>query len=167
MNITENNICEDYSDSLLSSDYVDSIKIVLVIDQTRVNELIKNGPLMDSIKSDVKELVNKRLEEFYSFTDDNFEQDNILHKKVVIIIISSSLTEMMNFLFFLFKNLYKNQEACEDSICGDNVIDQHGSPRIINCDKPLIKKNKTVMSKLKKKALRLSKVFSPGITYLH
>lgn len=100
MNITENNICEDYSDSLLSSDYVDSIKIVLVIDQTRVNELIKNDPLMDSIKSDVKELVNKRLEEFYSFTDDNFEQDNILHKKVVIIIISSSLTEIMNFLFF-------------------------------------------------------------------
>jgi len=61
-----------------------------------------------------------------------------------------------------FKNLYENQEKCEPSICEDNEIDRDGSTRIIDCDKAL-KKNKTVMSKLKKKALRLSKVFSPGI----
>lgn len=86
MNITENNICEDYSDPLLSSDYVDSIKIVLVLSRARVNELIKNEPLMDSIKLDVKELVNKRLEECYNCIDDNLEHNNIFHKKVIIII---------------------------------------------------------------------------------
>lgn len=82
MNITEYNICEDYSDPLVSCDYIDSIKIVLALGQTRVNELIKNGPLMDLIKFDVKELVNKRLEECYRFTSDHFKQDEILHEKV-------------------------------------------------------------------------------------
>lgn len=72
----------------------------------------------------------------------------------------------MIFLLFL-KDLYENQEACEDSICENNVTERHVSPRVIDGDKILIKKNKTVMSKLKKKALRLSKVFSPGISYVY
>jgi len=92
MNITENNICEEYSD------YVDSIKIVIVLGETRVNELIRNGPLMDSIKLEVKKLVNKKLKECYNISGDSFEQD-ILQKKVIIVIISSSFTLIIVFFF--------------------------------------------------------------------
>lgn len=66
-NIIENNICEDYSDLMCSSDYVDSIKFIIKLEQGQVNELFKNIQLMDLITFDIKELVNKRLEEYYLF----------------------------------------------------------------------------------------------------
>lgn len=84
MNINDNNICEDHSETL-SSDYVDSLNIILILGQTRVNELFKNVTLLDLIKFDVKEVVNKRLEEFFNFIDVNVDEDNILLEKVVII----------------------------------------------------------------------------------
>lgn len=87
MNISDNNICEENTETLLSSDYVDSVKIILILGQTRVNELFKNVPLLDLIKLDVKEVVNKRLEECYRFIDENVEEDNILLEKVVTIMI--------------------------------------------------------------------------------
>lgn len=82
MNIIENNICEDYSELLWSSDYVDSIKFVLKLEQGQVNELFKNVQLMDLITFDIKELVNKRLEEYYLVLNKNDEPDNILYSKV-------------------------------------------------------------------------------------
>lgn len=72
------------------------------------------------------------------------------------------LIQIINLTFFFFKGVY--DETCEVSICEDFKIEQHGSSKI-DCDETSIKKNKTIMSKLKKKALRFSKVFSPGITY--
>lgn len=86
MNITENNICEDFSKPLLSEDYVDRINVVLILGKARVNNLLKNGSLMDLIKLEVKEIVNKRLEEFYKFIDENIEQDSISQEKVIIIL---------------------------------------------------------------------------------
>lgn len=85
MNIIENNICENYSSPILSSDYVDGLKVVLKLEKTQLDELFKNAYLIDLIKFDVKELVNKRLEEFYRSADENMESDNFLLKKVVII----------------------------------------------------------------------------------
>jgi hypothetical protein len=61
---------------------------------------------------------------------------------------------------FAFKRFYENQETWKDY-----NTEQHNSPKN-DGDKMSIKKNKTVMSKLKKKALRFSKIFSPGIIYL-
>lgn len=84
INCIENNLSEEYSEPLLYPEYVDSIKIVLILGENQVNELFKNTPLMDLIKLDVKELVNKRLEECYKFTDKNSEQDYISYKKVII-----------------------------------------------------------------------------------
>ncbi|XP_025423494.1 uncharacterized protein LOC112692893 isoform X2 [Sipha flava] len=131
MNINENNICEDHSET--SSDYVNSLNIILILGQTQINELFKNDTLLDLIKFDVKEVVNKRLEEFFNFIDENVEEDNIL----------------------LEKRFYENQETWKDY-----NTEQHNSPKN-DGDKMSIKKNKTVMSKLKKKALRFSKIFSP------
>jgi len=88
MNINDNNVCENLSEPLLSSDYVDSLKIVLILGQDRVNELFKNTSLLDLIKFDIKELVNKRLEECYRFMDESVEQDNFLHEMVLITIIT-------------------------------------------------------------------------------
>lgn len=87
MNIVENNIHEDYSKPILSSDYVDGLKVVLKLEKTQLDELFKNAYLIDLIKFDVKELVNKRLEEFYRSADENVEPANFLLKKVVIMII--------------------------------------------------------------------------------
>ncbi|XP_027845142.2 uncharacterized protein LOC114125612 [Aphis gossypii] len=140
MNIDDNNVCENLSEPLLSSDLVNSIKIVLILGQTRVNELFKNVPLMDLIKFEIKDLVNKRLEDHYSFVDgmdESVEQDNCLHEKI------------------------ENQMCSEVSICEDNKNESHSSPEI-DCNKTSVKKNKTVMSKLKKKAKRLSNIFSPS-----
>lgn len=86
MNCIENNIYEEHLESLLSTDNTDSIKISLILGRTRVNELFKNVPLLDLIKFDVKELVNKRLEECYRFTDESFVEDNFVHETVVIIV---------------------------------------------------------------------------------
>jgi len=73
----------------------------------------------------------------------------------------------MNFNFVLFKNLYKDQDPFDDSICESYHEDQYNSP-INNCEKTPVKKNKTVISKFKKKVLSLSKVFSPGkYTYVN
>lgn len=70
-----------------------------------------------------------------------------------------------NYKFSSFsKNSNESQEIYEVSISKENNIEQHSSSKI-DFDKNLIKKNKTVISKLKKKALQLSKVFSPGIKY--
>lgn len=94
MNIDDNNICENLSEPLLSSDLADSIKIVLILGQTRVNELFKNASLMDLIQFEIKDLVNKRLEEYYSFLDgmdESVEQDNCLHEKVLITIITTKI----------------------------------------------------------------------------
>lgn len=89
MIINDNNVCENLSEPLLSSDYVDSLKIVLILGEDRVNELFKNTSLMNLIKLDVKELVNKRLEECYRFIDESVEQeDNCLHEMVLITIIT-------------------------------------------------------------------------------
>jgi len=84
-NISENNI-NDYSEPLLSDDLVDSLKIVLTLgDIPHVDELFKNTTLIDLLKFDVKELINKRLEDNYRFNDKNVKQDFTLQKKVVII----------------------------------------------------------------------------------
>lgn len=88
MNINDDNVCENLSEPLLSSEYVDSLKIVLILGQDRVNELFKNTPLLDLIKFDIKELVNRRLEEYYRFMDESIEQDNYLHEMVLIAIIT-------------------------------------------------------------------------------
>ncbi|XP_003241437.1 uncharacterized protein LOC100575782 [Acyrthosiphon pisum] len=137
LNINDNSVCENLSEPLLSSDYVDSLKIVLILGEDRVNELFKNTSLMDLIKLDVKELVNKRLEECYRFIDESVEQDNCLHE------------------------MCENQESSEVTICEDNKKEQYSSPEI-DCNKTSVKKDKTVMSKLKKKALRLGNIFSPN-----
>lgn len=55
-----------------------------------------------------------------------------------------------------------NQETHEISI-NENNTTAHVTSRI-DRDKTSIKKNETVMSRLKKKALRLGKVFSSGMT---
>jgi len=87
ININDTNACENVSEPLLSSDFVDSIKIVLILGQTQGNELFKNASLMDLIKFDVKELVNRRLQEWYRLTtDEHVEQDNCLHETVLITI---------------------------------------------------------------------------------
>lgn len=86
MNITENNISEDFSKPLLSSDYFDRINVVLILGKTRVNDLLKNDSLMDLIKLEVKETVNTRLEEFYKSIDENIEQDSISQERVIIIL---------------------------------------------------------------------------------
>lgn len=83
MNISDNNICANYSEPLLSSNYVEKIKIELILGQTQVNELFQNTSLMNLIKLDIKELVNKRFEECYRFVNEDPEQDNILHLKVI------------------------------------------------------------------------------------
>lgn len=91
MNINDNNVCENLSEPLLSSEYVDSLKIVLILGQDRVNELFKNTSLLDLIKFDIKELVNKRLDEYYRFMDESIvsiEQGNCLHEMVFIAIIT-------------------------------------------------------------------------------
>ncbi|KAL5233690.1 hypothetical protein ACI65C_001100 [Semiaphis heraclei] len=137
MNINDDNVCENLSEPLLSSEYVDSLKIVLILGQDRVNELFKNTPLLDLIKFDIKELVNRRLEEYYRFMDESIEQDNYLHE------------------------MCENQESSEVTIFDDSKKDQYSSPEI-DCKKTSVKKNKTLMSKLKKKALRLSNIFSPN-----
>jgi len=49
----------------------------------------------------------------------------------------------------------------EVSICEDNKNESHSSPEV-DCNKTSVIKNKTVMSKLKKKAKRLSNIFSPS-----
>lgn len=49
----------------------------------------------------------------------------------------------------------------EVSIFEDNKKEPHSSPEV-DCNKTSVKKNKTVMSKLKKKAKRLSNIFSPS-----
>ncbi|XP_026823514.1 uncharacterized protein LOC113561355 isoform X2 [Rhopalosiphum maidis] len=140
MNIDDNNICENLSEPLLSSDFVDSIKIVLVLGQTRVNELFKNASLMDLVKFEIKDLVNRKLEEYYRFMDgidESVEQDNCSHE------------------------MFENQESSEASICEDNKKEHHSFLEV-DINTTSVKKNKTVMSKLKKKALRLSSIFSPS-----
>lgn len=83
MNISDNNVCGNYSEPLLSSNYVEKIKIELILGKTQVNELFQNTSLMDLIKLDIKELVNKRFEECYRFVEEDHEQYDILHLKVV------------------------------------------------------------------------------------
>lgn len=83
MNIIENNICEDYTDPLLASDYVDSIKFILKLEQVQVNEIFNNDQLMDIIKFDIKEIVNKRFDDYYRLTKENDEQDKIFYRKVI------------------------------------------------------------------------------------
>lgn len=83
MNINDNDICGNYSKSLLSSNHVEKIKIELILGKTQVNELFQNTSLMTLIKLDIKELVNKRFEECYRFVEDDPEQYDILHLKVV------------------------------------------------------------------------------------
>lgn len=88
MNINSNNVSDNLSEPLLSSDYVNSINIVLILGPTRVDDLLMNTSLMDLIKLDVKETVNKRLKECYKVIDETVEQDNILHEMVFITIIT-------------------------------------------------------------------------------
>lgn len=87
MNMNDNNTCQDNFETLFSSDYLDSIKINVILGQTRVNELFKNVTLLELIKFDVKEVVNKRLEECYRFRYENVEEDNNLLAKVVTVLI--------------------------------------------------------------------------------
>ncbi|CAH1736601.1 unnamed protein product [Aphis gossypii] len=140
MNIDDNNVCENLSEPLLSSDLGNSIKFVLILGQTRVNELYKNASLMDLIKFEIKDLVNKRLEDHYSFVDrmdESVKQDTCLHEKI------------------------ENQMCSEVSICEDNKNEPHSSSEVDSI-KTSVQKNKTVMSKLKKKAKHLSNIFSPS-----
>ncbi|XP_025200308.1 uncharacterized protein LOC112598149 isoform X2 [Melanaphis sacchari] len=140
LNIDDNNVCENLSEPLLSPDFADSIKIVLILGQTRVNELFKNTSLMDLIKFEIKDLVNRRLEDYYRFTDgmdESVEQNNCSHE------------------------MFDNQKSSEISIREDNKK-EHDSSLEVDYNKTSVKKNKTVMSKLKKKALRLSNIFSPS-----
>lgn len=97
MNINENNVCENYSEPFFSSEYVKKIKIELILGQAQVNELFKNASLMDLIKYDIKELVNKRFEECYRVIDEDVEQD-ILAEKVLILFYVYYL-KLINFLF--------------------------------------------------------------------
>lgn len=81
-NISENNIIDDSCEPLLPCDYGDGFKIVIQLGNTSLEDkLFKNTPLLDLIKFDVKELINQRLEEYYSFKDSDLEKD-ISPKKV-------------------------------------------------------------------------------------
>lgn len=64
---------------------------------------------------------------------------------------------------YFFKDLDKTQEICDTSVSEDYNIEPQN---LLNIDSEKItpKKNKTVMSKLKKRALYLSKMFSSGST---
>lgn len=87
MNIIENQTSRDYeySESLLYSDYVNQIKIILSLEQIQADELFKNTYLIDLITYDVKELVQKRLQEFYNSATETEKYGAILHEQVVII----------------------------------------------------------------------------------
>lgn len=86
-NISENNIIDDYYEPLLFCDHEGSLKIVLKLGNTsREDELFKNTALLDLIKFDVKELINQRLGEYYSFKDTDLKKDVSL-KKVGIIFV--------------------------------------------------------------------------------
>jgi len=81
-NISENNIIDDSCEPLLPCNYGDGFKIVIQLGNTSLGDkLFKNMPLLDLIKFDVKELINQRLEEYYSFKDSDLEKD-ISPKKV-------------------------------------------------------------------------------------
>lgn len=82
MNIIDNNVCGNYSEPLLSSDYVEKIKIELILGKAQVDELFQNTSLMNLIKLDIKELVNKRFEECYRFVEEDPDQYDILQLKV-------------------------------------------------------------------------------------
>lgn len=85
MNIIENKTGGDYEfpEPLLHSDYVNQIQIVLTLGQIRADDLLKNNYLIDLIKYDVKDLVHKRLLEFYSPTTEIDEYSAILQEQVV------------------------------------------------------------------------------------
>lgn len=58
-----------------------------------------------------------------------------------------------------------SKKMYEISTIEENKLEQHNTSNV-ECDKSPIKKNDTIISKFKKKALYLSKVFSQGIQYL-
>lgn len=71
-------------------------------------------------------------------------------------------SKLFNINIYIFKDQYKTQETCDLSISEDYSVEPHSPPNI-DSEKITTKKNKTVMSKLKKKALYLSNIFSPGL----
>lgn len=86
-NINENNINKNNSEVILPCDFEDNIKIVLMLKNTsRDDKLFNNSTLLDLLKFDIKELVNKKIEEYCTSKDDSVEQDNSLSKKVELAI---------------------------------------------------------------------------------
>lgn len=86
-NIAENNKMEDYSEPLLSCDYVDDYKIVITLRNTfQNNKLFENSFFLNLIKYDIKELINIRLEECNKFKNKDLEQDNNLLGQVFMTI---------------------------------------------------------------------------------
>ncbi|VVC28202.1 Hypothetical protein CINCED_3A005812 [Cinara cedri] len=142
MNIIVNETDGDYeySETLLHSDNVNQIHIVLTLRQIKADELLRNNYLIDLIKYDVKELVHKRLLEFYNSATEIDEHGAILHEQV---------------------NLCKPRESFKVSDCGDIKIEKHKSPKI-NCKPIEHKKKNTLMSKFKKK-FHIGKVSSPDL----
>lgn len=90
LNIIENKTGGDYEfpEPLLHSNYVNQIQIVLTLGQIRADDLLKNNYLIDLIKYDVKDLVHRRLLEFYSSATEIDEYGAILQEQVVVIFFS-------------------------------------------------------------------------------
>lgn len=107
MNVIENktNADYEYSEPLLYSDCGNQIKIVLTPRQIQADELLRNTYLIDLIKYDVKELVNKRLLEYYNSATEIDEHDATLHQHIVIIICLVYFLELVynkKQLFYVF-----------------------------------------------------------------